>query len=269
MRRVNLFFQEIIKIFAFFLFYFVWIRYFLHSFAYATALSILCSIVSYSTILLFRRKKLGKNNLKLKEKEDAENMFLSLVFSNNPINFFYKLAKKKHPNVTKHKNYIVIEYSLENAKTVLCFDNSFSGLTQEKFVSTYNVIKKENPTKIVICCKDITDKSLFAFCLNFQEKIIIFDLYDTYQKLYKTYQMYPEITRTYRKEKKMAFKDFVAYSFNKKRTKGYLFSAFILVLSGIFVRATLYYCFMSTILLLFALISALNPYFNKVQEDPF
>ena len=266
MKRISLFLQEVIKIFAFFLLFFVWIRYFLHSFWTAFAISILCSIGLYAFLLFFSKRKQTRKGLKLKEKEDAANMFLSLIFSSNPMEFFLQLVKKKHPQAEKHQKYISICYSLEKAKTILWFDDSFDGLTQAKLVRIYNYVKKEKPTKIVVCCKEIADKNLFSFCLNFEEKIIVLDQFEMYEKLFKTYNYFPKITRTYQKEKRLVFKDLVAYSFNKKRTKSYLFSAFILVFSGLFVRATLYYCIISSILVLFAFISALNPYFNKTNE---
>ena len=198
----------------------------------------------------------------------AEEMFFSLVCENKPIDFFYRLTKKKHPNVTKHAHHITIDYPIEMAKTILWFDNSFSGLTAEKLIQIYNKTKAEKPTKIVVVCKEITDKSVFSICLNFQEKFVLLDQYMTYQKLYKPYQTFPTITTKLCETKTMGFRDFVVYSFNKKRTKGYLFSAFVLVLSSLFVRETIYYCIVSSILLTFALISWLNPYFNKQEVDP-
>ncbi|MBQ8793050.1 MAG: hypothetical protein IJZ62_05715, partial [Clostridia bacterium] len=86
------------------------------------------------------------------------------------------------------------------------------------------------------------------------------------QKLYKYYDVYPEMTHKYKKEKMLVFKDFLAYSFNKKRTKGYLLSAFILILSSLFVRGSIYYCVISSLCVIFALISYFNPYFNTKNE---
>ena len=126
----------------------------------------------------------------------------------------------------------------------------------------YNKIKPEKATKIIICCKEIADKNLLVFCNNFQEKFLLLNQYDTYEKLYKHYDEFPEITIKYSKEKKMMFKDFLAYSFNKKRTKGYIFSAFILVFASLFVRSSLYYCIIASLLVVFAVLSQFNPYFN-------
>lgn len=268
MRKINLIFQEVLKFVLLFLLSFVWIRYFLRrNLALAVLTTLFVSLSIYLILFFINRKKISKTGLKLKEKEDAENMFLSLSCDAKPMDFFYKLASKKHKDITKHKNFLVINHTEEKVKTILWFDSSFEGLNIPRFMDIYQKIKKEKATKIVISCKQITDKQLSTFCLNFEEKFVILDEYETYQRLYKFYDIFPEITRVYKKEKRLAFKDFVAYSFNKKRTKGYLFSAFILILSSLFIRTTIYYCIIASILVIFALISQFNPYFNVKGEN--
>ncbi len=301
-------------------------RYFFKKLWIALIISTLISVTTYLILFLIKRKKQTKLGLKLKEKEDAENMFLSLACAEKPIDFFVNLASKKHNNIIKHKNYIIIKHQIidkmngentehesehkdqihnkkhklkklsniklistrkdENRKngnkeesrdndnkdkenkqpketsTLLYVDFSFDGLNIQRFMEIYNSIKKEKANKIVITCKEVTDKHLFAFCGNFQEKFLILDEYQTYQRLYKYYNCYPEITHKYKGEKRLAFKEFLAYSFNKKRTKGYLISSMILVMCSFFVSTTIYYCVVASILVVFALISQFNPYFN-------
>lgn len=266
MRRLNLIFQEILKFVLIYLFLFIWIRYFVRNLLFAVVISLFSSLASYLVLLLFNKKKKTQSGLKLKEKEDAENMFLSLACQNNPMDFFVKLSSKKHKSIEKHKTYLTINHEKEKVKTLLYFDSSFEGLNVARFMEIYNKVKKEKASKIVIVCKTISDKQLFSFSLNFKEKFLFLDEYESYQKLYKFYGCFPEITNSYKKEKKLVFKDFLAYSFNKKRTKGYLFSAFILVLSSLFVRATIYYCIVASLLVVFALVSQFNPYFN-VKND--
>ena len=266
MRKINLILQEILKFVLLFLFCFVWTRYFLRKLWTAILISLLLTACLYAIMFILKRKKQNKIGLKLKEKEEAENMFLSLSCESNPMDFFVKLASKKHKEIKKYKNYLVINHVNDGVKTLLWFDNSFYGLTIARFMEIYGKVKKEKATKIVICCKEIAEKQLITFSQNFDEKFLFLNEYDTYEKLYKFYDCYPEITRKYSKEKKMVFKDFIAYSFNKKRTKGYLFSAFILILSSLFIRTTIYYCIIASILVVFALVSQFNPYYNSNKE---
>ena len=262
MRKISLVFQELLKFCLLFLISFVWLRYFTRKFVMSIILAVLISAFISLAIFLFKRSKTKKVGLKLKEKEDAENIFFSLACKNNPIDDFVKMASKRHKNIVKHKNYIVINETENHTKTVLWLDLSFAGLTEARFMEIYNKIKSEKAGKIIICCKEISDKNLSVFCNNFKEKFLLLNQYDTYEKLYKEYEYFPEITIEYSKEKKMMFKDFLAYSFNKKRTKGYLFSAFILVFASLFVRASLYYCIIASLLVVFAILSQFNPYFN-------
>ena len=286
MRKINLFLQEALKFVLLFLLCFVWTRYVFRKLWLSVILSLFIATIIYVILWFLGQKKNNKQGLKLKEKADAEDMYLSLVCQNKPIDFFANILAKQYEKIDKHPDYVTYVQnksadeqkqtknsqneslkSLEKyEKTVLYFDNSFDGLNVSKFLKIYNKIKKEKSNEIIIICKEINDKQVFSICQNFKEKFVILDQYQTYQKIYKPNQTYPEIEVKCKNEKKMVFKDFVSYSFNKNRTKGYLFSAFVLILSSLFVRATIYYCIIASILVVFALVSQFNPYFNKKND---
>lgn len=286
MRKINLFLQEALKFVLLFLLCFVWTRYVFRKLWLSVVLSLFIATIIYVILWFLGQKKNNKQGLKLKEKADAEDMYLSLVCQNKPIDFFANILAKQYEKIDKHPDYVTYVQnksadeqkqtknsqneslkSLEkHEKTVLYFDNSFDGLNVSKFLNIYNKLKKEKSNEIIIICKEINDKQVFSICQNIKEKFVILDQYQTYQKIYKPNQTYPEIKVKCKNEKKMVFKDFVSYSFNKNRTKGYLFSAFVLILSSLFVRATIYYCIIASILVVFALISQFNPYFNKKND---
>ena len=286
MRKINLFLQEALKFVLLFLLCFVWTRYVFRKLWLSVILSLFIATIIYVILWFLGQKKNNKQGLKLKEKADAEDMYLSLVCQNKPIDFFANILAKQYEKIDKHPDYVTYVQnksadeqkqtknsqneslkSLEKyEKTVLYFDNSFDGLNVSKFLKIYNKLKKEKANEIIIICKEISDKQVFSICQNFKEKFVILDQYQAYQKIYKPNQTYPEIEVKCKNEKKMVFKDFVSYSFNKNRTKGYLFSAFVLILSSLFVRATIYYCIIASILVVFALVSQFNPYFNKKND---
>lgn len=267
MRKLNLIFQEILKFVLIFLLIFVWLRYFLRNLWLSILVTTIVSGMTYGILFFLGKRKHDKLGLKMKEKEEAQNMFFSLACADKPMDFFASLATKKHDNIVKHKEYIVIKHP-ENVSIVLFADFSFQGLKIGRFMEIYKHVKKEKASKIVICCKFVADKEIFSFVQNFQEKFLFLDEFATYQQLYKYYGCFPEITHKCQAENKMTFKDFVAYSFNKKRTKGYLFSALVLIFSGLFVRATIYYCIIASILVVFALISQFNPLYNpKIDHE--
>ena len=259
MRKINFIFQEVLKFLLIFLLMFVWIRYFLRSLWLAILVSALVSAVVYAILYFIFRKKKNKEGLKIKEKEDAENMFLSLACNEKRMNFFAELALKKHKDVRRFSKYILITHE-NKTKTLLYPKMDFESLTIQKFLEIYNAVKGK-AEKVVILCHSF-DKDVKAFANNFDIYFLILDRFDTYQNLYKFYNFFPEVKERYKKDKMLSFKDFVAYSFNKKRAKGYLLSAFLLVLSALFVRTTIYYCISATILIIFAIISRYNNIFN-------
>lgn len=262
MAKARLLFQELIKIICIMLFYFVWIRFFIKKHFIALVLSSLASAITYLLVYFITRKKMQKNGLKLKEKEDAQNMFLSLAFAHNQGKFLEKIAKQNHEKITRKTHHVIVD---EKEKFAIYFEESLSGLNVQKLFEINRLLSRENLLKIIILCREISDKQVYGFLDSFKQKNIILNQYETYEKIFKENNIFPEITTQTPKEKKLDVKDLFAYSFNKKRTKGYLFSAFILILSSLFVRATLYYCVISSLLLVFALISYFNPKFNKKE----
>lgn len=191
-------------------------------------------------------------------------MFLSLCTSSTPLNFFYELAKTKHKAVKKGK-YILIEHEEDIVALIPIL--SFSPLQSDDLLPFISLAKKNNWKKIVVVCGEV-DRNTNSFAKNFDIEILLLDKYNSYSNLYKPYDFFPTITMKYKKDKKLAFKDLIAYSFNRGRTKGYLFSAFILFLSSLLIRPSIYYCIVASILLLFALISYTNPYFNpKIKKE--
>lgn len=265
MKKVNLIIQEILKCLLIFLFCFVWLQYVLKTLWLAVLVSTILTITIYALLLFINTKKHNKIGLKLKEKSQAEDIFLSLACKDNPLEFFETLLKQKYEKITKHKNFLTFEQSDE--MVVLWLELCFEGLNVDKFLNIYSKIQKLSAGKIIIVCKEVSDKQLFSIIQSFKEKFVILDEYQTYQSIYKENNLYPTITHQTKVEKKMIFKDFVSYSFNKNRTKGYLLSAFVLVISSLFVKITIYYCIIASFLVIFALISQFNPVFNHKSKQ--
>lgn len=265
MKKVLLIFQIILKYCLLFVFFFIWTRYFVKKLWLAILISLFATIIADLLSRLFFRKKNTITSLKLKQQEEAENIFLSLNSNSCPINFFEKLAKIKHPSVTKHKKFISINHN-EKSKTILYPFLFFKPLSPDDLTSILNETKSVAPTKLVITCGEAS-KETYVFAKNFNINIVILNKFETYKRLYKEYDCFPEITVTYKKDKKLAFKDLLAYSFNKNRTKGYFLSALVIFLASFLVRANLYYCIMASLLILFAFFSQFNWVFNSPEGE--
>ena len=260
MRKVLFVFQLILKLFLIYIFFFIWARYFIRSLWLSLLVSAAATTAAQLLSIFLRGKKTRLSTLKIKEKEDAENMFLSLATSSSPIAFFDKLTRSRHPSTTKRSKYILINHS-EKSRTILYPFLQFRDFEKDDLTQIITTAKKENATKLVVPCGQVS-KDAFAFAKNFELPIVILDKFETYKRLYKEYAVYPEITMIYKKDKALAFRDLLAYSFNKGRTKGYLLSALVLFFAGFIVRANLYYSIMASILVVFAFVSQLNTTFN-------
>lgn len=246
----------------------IWLRFFIKS----TILAILCSIaitftLEILTYLIFSKRK-NKLSLKSQEEEDAKNMFFSLANANSCLDFFYNLAISRHKDVIKNKNYIKISHKAnQNEKSVVLYPQiSFKPLDIDILISIIKKIDKKNVCKLVVVCGEY-EKSLSNFVKNFDIEIILLDKFQTYSLLYREYEFYPQITHKYSNSANKKLSDFVSYSFNRSRSKGYIFSAFALFLMSFFVKINIYYYVVISILLIFSLISLTNTRFNYKKEE--
>lgn len=266
MKKLLFLLQIILKCSLIFFLAFIWLKYFINalwiSIVSAVGITILIEIVSF----ILSKKRKNAKDLKLKEKEDAENIFLSLLTQTDYLSFFESLAKTRHKNVVKKKEYICIKNVEEDKKTILFPFIKMKLLGLDDISIIAKICNKEKANKAVIICYDY-DKNCISFAKNFEFDTILLDRFETYISLYKEYDYYPQITNKYKKEAKLTFKDLIAYSFNKSKTRGYILSALILFLTSFFVNVNIYYCIACSILLLFALISYINPKFNKLKQN--
>lgn len=265
MKRFSRMFQALFRFILIFFVAFIWIRYFVSSLWLSIVISICVATLTDFIFRIIFRKKNSVNSLKKAEQEEAENAFLSLSLNSNAADFFLRLAKSKH--TAEKKNDCVLISHEDGEKVLLVPHLSHKNLTNDDIAKYALNGRKHKAKKIVICCGN-ADKECFSFIKNFDEEFVILNQYETYQKLYKAYNMLPEINMKYKKEKALAFKELAIFSLNKSRAKGYFISAVVLCISTFFVRATIYYCIVASVLTLLAIISLFNPFERnkKVKE---
>lgn len=263
MKRINLVLQEILRFLLIFLLVFVWARFIFRKLWLALLISFLVSAVFYLFLIYLFRKRKHKGGLKLKEKEDAENMFFSLVVDDKRMDFFEKLALSKHKNVKKYSKYLIISHE-NGTKTLLYVLADFENLTISHFVNEFNKVKGKAQKYVFFTYA--FDENVPSFAHNFDGCFLFLNRFSAYENLFKYYQIFPPITQKYKKDKALTFKDFLAYSLSRKRAKGYMLSAFLLALSALFVRTTIYYVIVASVLILLAIFSQFNPIFNIKEE---
>ena len=262
MQKIGLVFQIALRVFLIFLLFFVWIRFFVRSLLLTTLIALLCAAFVEIILNVIFQKHSKLKDLKISQKEECENMFLSLAYAKNEVDFFFNLASTRHKAIKK-KKYVLISH--EDHNVILYPHIKFSPLSKDDITEILNTLKNEKFNKLVICCGEIM-KDVLPFVKNFEIECSILDKFETYKKIYEDYDFFPKVTTTYKKDKKTTFKEMLSYSFNKSKTKSYLLSALVLLFSSLFIRFNLYYSIMISLLVIFAIISFFNP-FSKAQKD--
>lgn len=252
MKRLLNIFQEGLKLFLFFFIAYIWLAYSISSRTFAlifsTSIALLLEILS----LIISKKHKKKKTIKQSQENDAENMFISLVSKNDPIDFYFNLFKTRHKNVIRREDYLLIQ---EQNQTIL-----FYPFLKIKTLSVDDLIaitKKDNTvSKIIITCNDF-DKECAAFCEDLKIEATILNKYESYSMLYEEYDFYPEITKQALKTKS-SLRLIIQKIFDKQRTKNYLISGVFLFLFSLYVPYSLYYKITASILFLFACVCLLK-----------
>lgn len=205
-------------------------------------------------------KKQKKYAIKQEEQSKIQEYINSFIFSEDSfnVNFFYNLAKTKH-NAVKKSKFVVIEHP--DSRIILYPHFTYKTFCIDDVINIINKVKTLNTKRIVICTNKY-DTNVPSFIKKLPIEIYILDGTDTYYELLKKYNCFPQPTKL-EQENKITLKELASFALNKKRTKGYFISSIFLLFSSFFVPFKLYYIIISTILLILALVSFINPKFNK------
>ncbi len=258
--------SKVFRLFIIFLISLIWCRYFISDFTISITATIIATFLIDAIISLVFYSKNKKLNLKNSEICKAENYCNKFIFSEKSysINFFYNLFLKKY-KTTKTTKFVIIEKN--NIKNIIYPIFKLEDLCYEDVITAYNSVKKYKPQKLIICVNK-ANTNVVNIANMLEIKTIILDKFQTYQSIFKQFETYPEEYAI--KTEKTTLKTLLEYSLNKKRTKGYLLASIILLFSGMIVKYNLYYLIVSSLLLLLALFSFINPKYNKkIKENIF
>ena len=263
MKRITPIFQSFFKLFLIFLICFVWLRYFVSSLVTTIIISALLTFVIDIISRIIFSKHRAKQELKNKEKQEAIDMFFAMAMKKTQLDFFVKIFKDK-PSFATKKQYLCYE---EEGSTIALFPAfSFEEVKVDTIAKAITQTKSQKIQKLIII-GGYFEKECFSFIKNFELKILLYDKFDTYTNIYKRHQTYPETIKKMEEKKKFSSKELLAYSFDRKRVKGYFLSAISLLFCSLFVRQTIYYSIVSSLLLVFGLISLSNPFSRFLHQD--
>lgn len=263
------FFNIFFRICLIFLICLVWFRYFVDNFWLSILYTSLTTIILEVGLHYFIVKKDEREFLKKEELLMAEKIAISFCFnSKKSVDYFFKLARQKHSAIKRSK-YILIENKVDGDtnQVVLYPFYKMNKFMPQDLIDVLGSLKRVEFCKIVLCVNESSKEVLSLANQMSDKKIVILDKYETFHKLIKPYNFYPEELVELKKNKKHKFQELVAYSLNKKRSKGYFFASIILLFSSFIFRMNLYYVIMSSLLLLLSLISFILPKFNNIKPE--
>lgn len=264
MKTFNQIISIIIRVSLIFLLYFTWTRYYIKSLIWSLILSSVLTLITDWLLTNFSKRKDLKKSLKKEELARAEGYCNNFIFNNKSeaVNFYYKLFNKFSP--VKRADYIFFEK--ENQKIVLFPFYKFNKLVVADLVFIYNKIKNIESDKVILCINGVNEP-IRKIAMKLPIEFIILDKYETYEQLMKKFDFYPEKSFNFDDNPKFTFKNILEISLNKKKARGYIFASIILFISSFFVKITVYYLIISSILLLLSIFSYINPIFNKTKSD--
>ena len=266
MKTVNLVVSKTFRILLIFLLVFIWIRFYQNNLLLSVLYSAILAIICDLCLEFLLRKKQTKDLLKKEEILDAKNYAYHFLLNDKSVSLaFFEKILNKHFAIHKKSNYLW--WDSENEVTVFypCFNTDVVKIRD--VISIYNSIKGiPSPTKIIICAT-IFDQSTVTFAKSSPINFLLFDQFDTYEKLMKPNNLFPSNTQKLEEKKQSNWQNIAEYAFNRKRTKTWLFSGLLLIFSSLFVRVSIYYLIISSILIIFAIISFTNTKYNSKPTE--
>lgn len=245
---------------------FIWIRFYIKTLYLSLFLSVIITLLFGLVITLKNQKNLNTKKLTCEENKQISICTNEFLFSNHftNLNFFNKLANKKHTS-TIINEFILIKNNGFKIALFPYYETRI--LTIDTATNIYIKCKELAVDKLVITCKNTNQEALnFAKQLK-NIKLLILEEKQAYFKLLKTYETYPKITNKLIQEDKLTLKQILMLAFNRKKTKGYLFSGVILFFASFVIKYNIYYIVFSSLLFIMALFSYSNAIFNKKMPE--
>ena len=258
--------DKIFLILSTFFITFIWIRYHVHNTFLILLYTSILTFVICSIIHIFYKKKQKKYNLSKKDSKNIENLsfFLNFQTKQQVLNYFKTAIENKNFTVKTNGNFLVFEQNILYANYLTTCTN------QNDIIDIVVKAKSKNFTQknLVICSPCFNDEAKKITRRVTDFNIQLLNEKDVYYKLFKPIALPIEKVKN-KKTKKQKALELLNIAFNKKRFKGYFFSAIILLIGSYFLRYNLYYLIFASILSIFAIFSYFNTTFNKKTIDIF
>ena len=254
--------NNIFKFIAFFCLSFIWINYYYHKFLPSVIYSIIISSAICAILTIIDSKKSDKQKIKANKIKQAHYALTQLKFytykeSLNFVNLALDVLNYK-PKI--NKEFITVN----NTLVIPCFNKP---LSEEAFISMYNIFKSSNYKKLIIFTITF-DNHFELFINNFNlENIEIISGEQLYLKIIEPSNVKIENKIEFKETKKLKLIELKNIVFNRSRAKGYFLSGFILLFTSLFYPYGLYYQIFASILFCLSLFSFYNKKYNVKPSD--
>ncbi len=245
---------------------FVWLRYFvIDNVACLVASSVVGVFISKFIIYLSDKKHQKKliTNKTLQDINDCA-LSLSIMTKQESIEFFNNILSTTHQTCIKDD---LIYTSTNNQVIAFLPYYHHNLLTNQDMLDILKQVKQKKLDKLIILCNEI-DKNALLFAQSITNiKIIVYDKAAVYFEILKKYNVYPQKYITTQTNKKYTFKLLLVVAFNRKKAKNYLLCGLIFFVCSLFIRYSLYYIIMASLLFVFAIFSYFNKPFNLPKQS--
>lgn len=266
MKTFNSVVSHAFRVFLLFLLAFIWVRFYQRNLGLAVLYSAIICIILDVLLCVILQKREKQNTLKSDEMKQAQSFATHFAFSdhNVAINFFYKLLSKQF-DVQKKTKYMWWEN--EGQLTVFYPIFQFDSTKIRDLFKIFNSIKiSRRPDKIIVCSGQF-DNDTRAFVRRSPVNFLLLDQFEIYEKLMKPQNCYPAENMQIEPKKNGGWQAILEYALSRKRTKAWLMSSLLLIFSSFFVRVSIYYLIISSILLILAILSYTNVRFNPKSNE--
>ena len=242
--------------------YFLWINYYYRNIFISFFLSIIISIITDKVIQIFVSKRNTYVSLKSTEKKLITDFSIHFLCSTKYENINYFSSLFHNPNTKKTKDYFII-----NDTTFLPYYFKRE-LTEDDIYTIYRSYNITTTTLVVLC--STISESAIAFSSSIENyRFVILDEKAVYAKFLKPLSATLPNTIKFKKREKLHFKEFLAIALNRHTAKGYFSSAFVILLSSLFIRYKIYYIVFATMLFVLSYISYFNVWYNRSTPNDF
>ena len=240
-RRAVNFVDDLFKSFIIFVIVFIWFRYFLDSLALSLVLGVVTSLLISISLIALKKKKTDSINLSRKQQLEIDDIATYLLLSNK--NEILDIFNQTIMGAISGR------YIIKDSKVYYpFFENEIFSLND-----LYRVIKTlpENIELEIIAINFDTKVEKVSKSLK-SNKIILTSKDQMYTKFLLDKKL--DIKSKLSQSAKTTFKDFLRLFVRPENSKGYLFSAFYILLACLIIPQKLYYLIFASVLLVLALI---------------